>query len=404
VPDEPKDQTKKEEPTPPPTGTGGASIEAAKTEESAKAEASDDAPKEGVDAFRPEEIAKRIDRVGGETEIERLAREEEEKLAARRREKKKAGKKKGLEAAASKKLAKIGDKPKRAVATALPLAPDVDPLIDRTAKLSKWARQNQRFVSGLLTLVFLALVAGGVYLYIQKKHEGDASLVLASAIADERGRVGDPEKDKPQAGQLQDLRPIFKTDAERRDAALAKYREVQQKYSGTGAAIFGRLGEAAILLDKRDASGALAAYNDVKASALGQVDAEVKARSLEGIGFADELLAADKPDQKDHYLDEAMKSYKALADVDARGMKELGQYHQARIHEERGEKDDAITLLKAVHEATTKVGTEHPFYYLETVADDRLRGLDRNAIPSKSVQRMIEQMQKQTGAKMPAAP
>ena len=61
--------------------------------------------------------------------------------------------------------------------------------------------------------------------------------------------------------------PVFKSAEERRDTALASYRKVTSTYPGTGAAILARLGEAGLLLDKRNWDGATA-YRDVKASAL----------------------------------------------------------------------------------------------------------------------------------------
>jgi hypothetical protein len=388
VPDDPNDKTDKPD-------------DAA---EKSATPAESDAPG-GIDAFRPEEIAKRIERLGGETEEQRLAREEEQKLQQRRREQKKTGKKgkKGLEAAASKRLAKIAvDKPvKRQIA----VAAEADPLIERTAKLSAWAQKNQKVASYLVAAALLALFGVGLWMFMQQKREINASTLLSQAVADERGRVGDPASGNSgdAKDQLKDPRPIFKTSDERREAALAKYKEVESKYAGTGAAYLARLGEASILLDKKDAAGAIAAYDDVKASPLGVVDAEVKGRALEGVGFANELLAMQKPEEKDKYLDLALTAFKALADVDSLGMKQLGQYHQARVLEAKGDTDGAIKLLKDVHDATSRKFGEAPkadddtaaFFYLRDVADDRLRLLDRNAIPSKSMQRMYDAIQAQ---------
>ena len=74
-------------------------------------------------------------RIGEETEIDRIAREEEQKLLERKKGKK--GKKGGLEAAASKRLAKIGEgKVKRPSVDGGRRAstPDADPLLERTAR------------------------------------------------------------------------------------------------------------------------------------------------------------------------------------------------------------------------------------------------------------------------------
>jgi hypothetical protein len=329
--------------------------------------------KQEEDAANPEAIARRVAAFGEEDEIERIARVEEQKLAERRKAQKKGkGKGSGLEAAASKRLAKIGTKaqPKRAVATAV----DVDPLIERTQRLRKWAKQNQKAVRTMTTALVIAGAAVGGYLYYEHKHESDASALLAKAVADERGRIGDPNKDDD-PDRPHDPRPVFKTSDERRDSALAKYRDVEEHFPGTGAAILARLAEGGILLDKHDPDAAIRAYSDVKASALAQADAEVRGRALEGLGFAYELKGN---------LDDAVKTFRELENtVDVQGFKELGMYHQARCYEAKGDKDKAKELLKALHERINKPGEGHPFPYLQELADDRLRALDPTALPPK---------------------
>ena len=78
-----------------------------------------------ADKFRPEAIAARIDTLGEESEVDRIAREEEQKLALR---KKQTTGKRGLEAAASKRLANIGEGTvKRPSLGADVVAPGADP-------------------------------------------------------------------------------------------------------------------------------------------------------------------------------------------------------------------------------------------------------------------------------------
>src|SRR5262249_18547938 len=155
---------------------------------------------------------------------------------------------------------------------------------------------------------------------------------------------------------------------ERRDAALGKLRDVESRFPGTGAAILARLAEGSLLLDGRKADEAVRAFSDVGASSLAHVDAEVRGRALEGLGFAYEL----KGDP-----DNALKTFRELENtVDVLGFKELGMYHQARVYEAKGDKDKAKELLKTVHERINKPGDNYPFPYLKEVADDRLRALD----------------------------
>lgn len=355
---------------------------AGKPEENAAAD-KPEAKEEGADKFRPEAIAARIDAIGEEDEADRIARQEEQKLLERKKGKK--GSKKGLESAASKRLAKIGEaKVKRPGALGdADVTPDADPLLERAARASKWIREHRQTFGGLVAIGLLG--AGGLFgwMYWQGKHQAEASALLAQAIADEHGRVSDKDDDDEDTTK-QGMYPTFKSASDRTQAALAKYRDVESKYPGTGAAILSRLSEGGLLLDTGDAKGALAAYGDVKASPLAQADIEVRGRAIEGTGFADELLARTDDANKDKHLDDALAAYKDLEGLDMKGFKELGQYHEARVQQAKGDKAKAIELLKAVHEKVSDLGETHPFSYLEFVVEDRLRELDPSALPPKS--------------------
>ncbi|MGO9713176.1 MAG: hypothetical protein ACLQBL_30230 [Polyangiaceae bacterium] len=332
------------------------------------------------DAMSPEAIAKRVAALGGDDEVEKLAREEEIKLAERRA---KAGggkvKKSGLEAAASKRLQKIGGKvpPKRVA-----FAADAE-ILRGTSPLGRWFRANQKGVTAIGIVALIAVAGGGSYAWWTQRTEAAASIDITKAVDDEDGRIGDPAKDDDDT-QVKDPRPVFKTADERRDAALAKYKDVEAKYKGTGAAYLARLEEGSLLLDKGDLDGAITAFTDASQSPLGAADAEVKGRALEGLGFAYEAKAAAAPADKDKWLDQASQQFRALENTDVKGFKELGMYHQARVAESKGEKDKAIQLLKSLHERLSPPGETHPFLYLESVADDRLRQLDPSAVPARS--------------------
>jgi hypothetical protein len=349
--------------------------EAAAGEEPDEAGGPDDDEADDEDAARVDVLAKRVEKLGGEDEADRIAREEEQKLAERRaRLKKKKGKKGGLDAAASKKLAKIGERamPKSTVATAVDAG---DPLLNRTAELSKWLKKNSKQVQYVVVAAVVAVAGAAGYMYYQQNREEQASALLDGAVSDERGTIGDPDKDDDD--RPKPPYPVFKTAEDRRESALKKYRDVQSKYPGSGAAYLARLAEGSVLLDKREADAAASAFRDVIASPLAQTDHDVKGRALEGLGFAFEL----KPSP-----DEALKTFKELENVDVKGFKELGMYHQARILEAKGEKDPAKELLKTLLERINKPGDkpgEHPFPYLQEVAEDRLRTLDPSAVPPR---------------------
>jgi len=333
--------------------------------------------KEDGDAEAPnvEDIAKRVDALDEGDEIERIAREEEAKLAERRRKERGGGrKKKGLEASASKRLAKIGEKakPKREIPDAVEAA---DPLIERTRALAEWARKNRNLVQGLIVAAIAGAIAVGAWMYFDKKKAVEASVALAQAVADERGMIGDPDKEDEDA--IRDKIPMFKTPDDRREAALAKYREVQSKYKGTGASYLARLGEGALLLDKRDPDGAIAAFQDVLASSLAKADTEVRGRAQESLGFAYE--------QKGDY-DKAIEQYKQLESSDVLGFKQMAPYNEARCYQLKGDKAKAIELLKGLREDLMKSTDARLFSALRELAEDRLRQLDPTSVPPKRAQ------------------
>jgi hypothetical protein len=340
------------------------------------------APTAEEDRFRPEAIAARIERLGTETDLDRVEREEEKKL----HERKKTQKKRGLEAAASKRLAKIGEgSVKRPSALGAGVSPDADPLLERVSRAGAWIKEHRQTFGAFVTVALCAAVGFAGYSYHQDKRNAEASALLAQALTDQHGQVSDKDADDDDdTAKAKPLYPTFKTEGERRDAALAKYRAVESKYSGTGAAMLARLAEGSLLLDASDAKGAIAAYEDVKSSPLGQADAEVRGRADEGIGFANELLAESDAAGKDKHLDDALSAFQALENVDVDGFKELGMFHQARVLQAKGDNAKAIELLKDVQKRVNEPGESHPFSYLQFVAEDRLRALDPTALPPKA--------------------
>ncbi len=339
----------------------------------------------GEDKFRPEDIAARVARIGGdETELDRLADEEEKKL----HERKKTQKKRGLEAAASKRLAKIGEGGVKRPSALGAVSPDADPLLERAARASKWVKEHRQTFGGFAAVALLGIAGFAGWSYWQDKRNGQASALLAQALADQHGYVSDKEPDEDDDNKPAHLYPTFKTAAERRDAAIEKYRSVESKYAGTGAAMLAQLAEGSLLLDAGDPKGAIAAYEAVKDSPLGQADGEVRGRAFEGIGFADELLAVSDAGNKDKHLSDALDEFEKLEHVDVDGFKELGLYHQARVQLAKGDKAKAIDLLKDVQKRVSDPGEKHPFSYLEFVVEDRLRELDPTALPPKAPKSM----------------
>jgi hypothetical protein len=353
-----------------------------KPEDKPKGASAPEEKKDEGDKFRPEAIAARIDEIGEETDLDRIAREEEKKLLERKKAQKKRG---GLEAAASKRLAKIGEGTvKRPSAVAAGLSPDADPLLERAARANKWIQEHRQTFGGLVAIAVLAGAGFFGFSYWEDKRNANASSLLAQALADERGRISDKADDDDDDSKSRSLYPTFKSAAERRDAALAKLRSLESKYGGTGAAILARLAEGSLLLDGGDAKGALAAYEEVKVSPLARADVEVRGRALEGVGFAHELLAQGDAANGGKELDAAASAFKEMEQLDVQGFKELGTYHQARVAIAKGEKPKAIELLKDLQKRVNEPGETHPFSYLGFVVEDRLRELDPTALPPKA--------------------
>lgn len=345
--------------------------------EAAQASASDSPSSEPAATERatPAAILARVSKLGEEDANDRVAREEEEKLAERRAAAKKKSK---LESAASKKLDQIGTKPKKkkrpvVEATEETPKPYEDALYRRTMTLGEWINKNRKQVATVVAALAVAGLGAFAYFSYTGKQNADASRILLAAVEDENGRIGTPGKKDDDAPP--DPRPEFATVEARNASALSKYREVSSKYKGTGAAILARLAEGSLLLDGKDADGAIAAFGDAQKSPLAAVDAEVRGRALEGLGFAYEMKGN---------LDEAMKTYKELENnVEVKGFKELAIYHQARVAEAKGEKDKAVELYKTVHKRVTDPLAKLPFPYLQEAIEDRLRALDPSALPAK---------------------
>jgi hypothetical protein len=238
--------------------------------------------------------------------------------------------------------------------------------------------------------MIVALLGVASFLYYDHKRETEASMSLTKAVEAQGAKIGEPPKTEDEDAN-KDV--YYKTFDDRRAAALKQYREVQSKFSGTGAAILSRLAEGSLLLDQREFDNALAAFNDVKGSELSKVDTEVKGRALEGIGFAYELKAMAAPAGKETNLDAALAAFKELENAaDVKGFKEMAMYHQARVLQNKGQNDKAKEILLSLKERLNKsedpVATGLPppptYPYLKEVAMDRLHQIDPEAAPAKS--------------------
>jgi hypothetical protein len=275
----------------------------------------------------------------------------------------------------------------------VPLAPSemVDDALARGgASIISWLKRNFGTLQWILIGGAVAGSGYAIYDHYAVKRADAATGELLKAVQTERGRIvasSAAAKSTEEEGPGDTL-PVFKSAEERRDTALATYRKVATGYPGTGAAILARLGEAGLLLDKRDWDGGLAAYRDVRTSPLAAADVSVRGRALEGVGLALE----GKGDTEG-----ALKAFRELENTDVRGLKELGMYQQARLLLAKGQPDDvdkAKELLKGARQrlkgpggstpSSSPVGEAHPFAFLESQVDDLLRRVDPSALATAS--------------------
>ncbi|WP_437785889.1 tetratricopeptide repeat protein [Sorangium sp. So ce1097] len=250
-----------------------------------------------------------------------------------------------------------------------------DALTRMTTGAGRWIKQNFHILQwGALAAI---VATGGVLFYLSRANKQDAvsSSALASAVAADRGRVLAEDSRTDEEKEF-DITRTFKSAEERSDTALAAYNKVIDEHGGTGAAMLAKLGQAGVLLDKKDYAHALDAYSAVVSSPLAGADPDVKGRAIEGVGFAKE----GKGD-----LDGALASFKELEAIDMKGYKELAQYHQARIHLAKGETDKAKELLKSAHEKLQAPSADgRSFQFLEAVVEEMLRKIDPAAAPSRA--------------------
>jgi hypothetical protein len=267
-----------------------------------------------------------------------------------------------------------------------------DALARSWSATGKWLRTNFYILQWVIVASVVGVAGYMFYVSRTEKKAGNASGTLISAVEAERGRVI-PEDKRTDEDKRFDPTRVFATSDERLNAALTSYNQVIDQHPGTGAAMLAKLGQAGVLLDKRDFGHALDAYNAVLASPLAAADLDVKGRAIEGLGLAKE----GKGD-----LDGALATFGDLAKIDAKGFKELAKYHQARIHLAKGDKEKAKELLKellALKGEAAKDPTKdilnpadrgsapgldtQSFPYLKTVAEELLRSIDPNAMPSR---------------------
>ncbi|HEY8945373.1 MAG TPA: hypothetical protein VIM73_13975 [Polyangiaceae bacterium] len=342
---DPNEQTKREEPPEPTSGASAGPPSADKAEDAVQPETStppkkrrsqgsteDAAPRDRNQRIREEAAAKR-----------RARREAEERAAAPAR---------NLDAT------EIMD----------------DALVRTTHALGGWLKKHFNTVQWVVVLGAVGGIGYQIYSYRRGLTVDRQTDEIARAVTAQYGQVGTEAAagPDPRSG-LTESRPKFPTDEARLKAAEAEYRKAEASTSGTTSAL-ATLGLAGVLYDQGKYKDAQAAYEKVKGSSLAQTDRDARARAIEGIGLS--LEAQAKPDA-------ALQAFRELANSEIPGMKDLGEYHQARVLLARGERDKAKDLLKKLVERIGKADEKDRAgqFYVERQARELLESVDPTAVP-----------------------
>lgn len=260
--------------------------------------------------------------------------------------------------AESGKKASAKGAPKKSAA-----APAADPrelgdeptaLMTTTLKVMDWANKRKRQITITVSALAAAGALWGGVTYYRMTRELSASRALAKGVTAELSPIKTGEEDATDSKRIQ----FYASEDERQKAALAAYGDAKAKYGDTGPGILARLGEAGVLLDRREWDSAIAAYTDVRNHPLGQADSNVRLRCLEGIGYAREGKGS---------VDDARKSFDELMNMDAKGAKPLGLYHLARLDAAQGKNAEAVTKLKSARDAISQPGAPSARYLKDNI-------------------------------------
>lgn len=338
----------------------------------------------------------------------RAQRRREEALERRRKRKGLAAKKEGEEALPKDKNKRakelLARRRESASSEQKPAQLEAGEMVDDAlargwAGTTKWARKNLGLIQAVAAVGLIGAAGFIGYTYFTQKTMGESSALLASGVMAEAGDIMPEEKEdrRSEDDKEYDPRVFFKSPEERADKALEGYRKTQAEHPGTGVAFLAKLGEAGVLLEKREWDQAIAAYDAVLQTSLAGADADVKGRAIEGLGFAKE----GKGD-----LDGALAEFRRLETIDAKWFKELSQYHQARVLLAKNTDDDrakAKDLLKAAYDKLKEPALEKkPMPYLEEAVQAELRSIDPSLVPDRETmggvrggQMSQEELQKQ---------
>lgn len=242
----------------------------------------------------------------------------------------------------------------------------------------------------------LCLAVGGVVAWSLWK---DASRAAASTDLEDatRAALGTVSVEGQVAAAETD-KELFGTTPEKWTAASKRFRKVVGNAPSAETAIWGRLGWAQAQLNLNKHQAATRAFTKAKDEAdKGSFE---RAMALEGLGRAEE--AQQKLKRAAHW-------YGELSKEPSPGVKDLGDFHLARVTAALGDTDKAKNLLKNLHRRLNNQERKAPKldHFNERVAE-ALRTLDPEAMERPAggmsqaeLQRLLQQLQQ--GGNLPAA-
>jgi len=283
-----------------------------------------------------------------------------------------------------------------------------DALVRMTDKVSRLGRQYWNVIQWVVGLGAIGWLGYQGYTWRRAVVDASVSDVLFTAISDEQGKIGDPEEQgKPNARGVVDPNPIFKTEADRSQAAIADYERAAALRPGSATAAFAHIGQAGVLLGTGKPDEARALYDQVLTSSAVEASPDLRSAALEGRGLSLEAKA-DLPG--------ALKAFEELGNVP--GFENIGMYQQARIKHLQGDAEGAKALLTKLFTAlgppkAASLGglPDRPDFLRERAV--QLAGLvdplekdvkiPKAPMGADAVQQMLEQL-KESGVVTPPAP
>ncbi len=309
------------------------------------------------------------------------AKQEEKSATATVRDRNKRLREQGV----AKRRTKRDKERHAAVAQGLDASEMMDDAFARgTHATAQFIRKNASLLQWLIVLAIVGGIGLQVYSWRSKKAAGKTSDGLMTGVDSELGRVGTESANPDEAAV--NSRPTFATDEARLEAAAKAFAEAESAKPGSGTSILSMLGRAGVLYDQGKFDDAKALYEKVQGSELAKHDADVRLRSLEGVG----LCLEAKSD-----ADGALKVFQDLEKSDEQGFAPLGLYHQARVLFAKGDKDKAKELLTKVKEKLDK--EKSPFMtdsYVEKAARELLAIIDPSTAPAGGSSYSPEQLDK----------